>query len=209
MMSSKFDDAERGSTPLETIGKRLRDHRKRSGMTLARAAEASGLSPAFISLLENGKSDASVGRLTQLATAYGMRASDLLREGEESAADDRRVMPQLGRYDSPQEGVTYCLFHDEDGILPVHVEIKPRGGWFEHSIHPGAETIYCLSGNVEVAAGDEIFQVGPGDRLRIPSLVRHRLRNIGQECAELFAMVADPTFEVRNGRLRNGSASRQ
>jgi transcriptional regulator with XRE-family HTH domain len=63
------------------LGERLRALRQLRGLSLADVAQATGLSPSFLSLVENAKSDISVGRLARIADALQATISDLVDLG--------------------------------------------------------------------------------------------------------------------------------
>jgi UDP-N-acetylglucosamine 1-carboxyvinyltransferase len=62
----------RRTTPAsrERIGTQLRDLREKSGLTQADAAREAGIDPSFVSLIESGRRDVSLGTLGALANAY-------------------------------------------------------------------------------------------------------------------------------------------
>ncbi|KOG86911.1 XRE family transcriptional regulator, partial [Streptomyces varsoviensis] len=62
------------------VAPQLRALRKRSNMTLERAAQRVGLSPAHLSRLETGQRTPSLPMLLALARTYGTTVSDLLGE---------------------------------------------------------------------------------------------------------------------------------
>jgi transcriptional regulator with XRE-family HTH domain len=64
--------------PPEHLGRTLREIRTRQGLRLKDVAEESELSPSFLSQVEQGQSDISVGRLMRLAQALHVRLTDLV-----------------------------------------------------------------------------------------------------------------------------------
>ena len=85
-------------------------------LSLAEVAEATRISPSFLSLVELGKSDITIGRLVRLAEFYGVSFTDLLggRGGDATAgvivhAHEQRLLH------SPAEGIdVYLLAADTD-----------------------------------------------------------------------------------------------
>lgn len=180
---------------LKQLGARFRAARKRSGMKLAEVAQATGLSTGFISLLENGKTNPTVGRMTLVLRVYGMSLTDAFggNGGEHPAGSTSEVLPLLSEYVSARERLTYRFFNpDGEETVPVHVLIEPGGGWFDESQHDGAETIFVLHGTVELHAGDVLVTLRAGERYRVPALVPHRYRALGAETVELFVLLQDP-----------------
>jgi transcriptional regulator with XRE-family HTH domain len=86
------DAQEHGSrdnpTAIDGFGARLQALRQQHGLTLAQLAEAASLSVSFLSLLENDKSDISLGRLARLVDALGVQFKDLIYTGEQAEEGD-------------------------------------------------------------------------------------------------------------------------
>ncbi len=62
------------------LGSKLREARKARGLSLAGVAESTGVSRSLLSLIETGRSDITVGRLSRLAQLYDLRLADLVPE---------------------------------------------------------------------------------------------------------------------------------
>lgn len=67
---------------LELLGGRVREGRTARGWTLRDLAERSGVSVRFLVQLEAGRANISVKRLAELANAFGVTASELLRDSD-------------------------------------------------------------------------------------------------------------------------------
>lgn len=65
---------------LETLGRQVRSHRHQRGWSQELLAEQAGLSPRFISELENGRGNISVLRLRHVARALGCTIPELLSD---------------------------------------------------------------------------------------------------------------------------------
>lgn len=187
---------------LQQLGIRLRAARRRTGMSVAAAAAAAGLSTGFISLLENGKTDATVGRLTRLLIVYGLSIADAFGLAAPESSESGSVLPMASEYLSPKERLKYRFYDsDHSDVIPVHVFIEPGGGWLDVSAHKGEETIFVLHGTVELQAGDETVQLVPGDRYTIPMFVPHSYRALSDERSELFVLLRDPEVLARTAQM--------
>lgn len=62
------------------LGSKLREARKARSLSLADVAESTGVSRSLLSLIETGRSDITVGRLSRLAQLYELRLADLVPE---------------------------------------------------------------------------------------------------------------------------------
>ena len=58
--------------------------------------------------------------------------------------------------------------------------------------HEGEEFDYVLKGRIEVVVGDHVNTLAAGESLHFNSGIRHKLRNIGAEDAELIVVIYNP-----------------
>ncbi len=77
---------------LRRVGSRVRQHRSRQGTTLKILAETSGLSVRFLSDVESGKANISIGRLAQLAAALDASITSLIQP---TGGSSRQAIDQL------------------------------------------------------------------------------------------------------------------
>lgn len=62
----------------KVLGEKLREARKRAGMTLEKLAEASGLSVTHVGAVERGAKTPSLAALYSICAALGVRMADVL-----------------------------------------------------------------------------------------------------------------------------------
>ncbi|MEU5212464.1 XRE family transcriptional regulator [Streptomyces sp. NPDC020742] len=158
---------------LPTVAPRLRDLRRRSGLTLETAARLVGLSPAHLSRLETGRRQPSLPMLLALARTYGTTVSDLLGE----AAPERDPVIRADRAEpSEAGGWTYWTAGGAGRAmqaLRVHVPQRAQGELVR--VHPGEEWLYVLTGRLRLTLGPAVHVLGPGDAAHFDSLTPHRL----------------------------------
>ena len=65
---------------LELIAHNIRKHRKQAKMTQVVLAEKTGLDRKFLSEVENAKKNLTVGSLSKIAAALGIKVRDLFSE---------------------------------------------------------------------------------------------------------------------------------
>lgn len=78
--------------PVGNLGARLREVRLRSGLSLREVARQLGVSPSFVSQLENGKSQPSVATLYSMAQLLGVSIDELF-DIEDAAPTDPAPTP--------------------------------------------------------------------------------------------------------------------
>ncbi len=166
------------------LGARLREHRRRSGLTLEAAAARVGLSPPHLSRLETERRQPSLPVLLGLSRAYATTVAQLL--GEEPAAYDPVVRSgalepgRAGGWDYRRAGVP------DRAMQPLRVRIPPAVQDAVVRVHPGEEWLYVLTGRLRLTLGEAVHLLGPGDAAHFDSLTPHRLAADSAEGVELL-----------------------
>ena len=198
-VDSRPDDAER----MQRLGANIRALRKDQGLTLKVLAQLSGLSHPFLSQVERGLARPSMSSLHQISEALGTNASWLLagsentREATVVRASDTAAVPasELGDMD----GVRRVVAPEASPFQVVEFSGAPDE-FREYWVHDGFETIYVISGVVDVDLDGEIFRLEPSDSISYDTRQPHRLRAATEETVKLLMIEASPGFT--NVRLR-------
>jgi transcriptional regulator with XRE-family HTH domain len=131
------------------LGTTLRGIRTSRRLSLADVAEATKISPSFLSLVELGKSDITIGRLTRLAEFYKISFADLL--GGEEVSDAEVVRTHERRLiHSPAEGIdVYLLTADtRKTMMPMLLVFEPSAELAEYGKHEGEEFVHVIEGSL-------------------------------------------------------------
>jgi quercetin dioxygenase-like cupin family protein len=124
--------------------------RKERGLSLSEVAGSTQISASFLSLVENGRSDITVGRLTRLLRFYDVPITELLPSGARAAESHvvRREEQQL--IHSPAEGIdVYLLVHDHaKTMMAMLLTFEPAARLAEYGRHPGEEFVHVLEGEL-------------------------------------------------------------
>jgi transcriptional regulator with XRE-family HTH domain len=176
------------------FGRALRDLRRERKLSLRDVSEATGISSSFLSLVENGKSDITIGRLMTLASFFDVHVSDLLPPG--AGRDPIVIRAADRRYiESPSEGIDlYLLGPDsERRFLPILAEFKDGSHVVEFVQHEGEEYIYVLEGRVSLEVeGHEPVVLDRGDGAYYRADRPHRFASAGPERAVVLGVVSPP-----------------
>ncbi len=158
------------------VGSRLREIRQGRGMSLTDVAEGTAISPSFLSLVENGRSDITIGRLTRLVEFFQITIGDLLPSPEAAEPDIVRAAERRLIH-SPAEGIdVYMLGIDSRrSMMPMLLVFEPGAKLAEYGRHPGEEFLLVLSGRLQLTlmrseprilnTGDSAYY--PGDRMHL------------------------------------------
>jgi transcriptional regulator with XRE-family HTH domain len=163
------------------LGAALRSVRLGKRLSLNEVASATGISSSFLSLVENGRSDITIGRLARLVEFYGVPLADLVPVGGGNGSDptvvrraEQRVLP------SPTEGINFLLLtRDTRGaMMPMIVEFEPSAHLAEYGRHAGDEFVHVLQGRLElVLEGSEPRVLKAGDSAYYSAERPHLFRN--------------------------------
>jgi transcriptional regulator with XRE-family HTH domain len=178
------------------VGERLRAIRRLRRCTLRTVAERSGLSESFLSQVERGRSNASIGSLRRIADAIGISVADLF---EPTGPPRPKV---LRRADRP--ALTFGILGRKLLLTPKPLrelevfvgELDPGGSSGpEPYAHGDSEELFVvLGGRVQLELGGELHELQPGDSIDYRSSTPHRISNIGEDLAEVMWIISPPSY---------------
>ena len=192
-LDNQLDDAER----IRRLGAKIRTLRKERGLTLKALAQLSRLSHPFLSQVERGLARPSMSSLHQISEALGTNASWLLagsentREATVVRAADTSVVPASEFGD--MDGLRRVVVPEASPFQVVEFSGAPDT-FREYWVHDGFETIYIISGVVDVDLDGEIFRLEPSDSISYDTRQPHRLRAATEENVKLLMIEASPGF---------------
>lgn len=174
------------------IGRRVRDTRRRLGMTVEELAQRAGLSVGNVSQLERGQGNPSLSTLCRLADGVGVHVTVLLREdrGDGSPvvrADERTPLPLP---EDPEGLVRELLTPSLDIPVQVIRTVMPAGTSHEARPfrHLGTESVHVLAGRLVVGVGEDVHELGAGDTITYDCTRGHWWKNPFDEPAELIGI---------------------
>jgi transcriptional regulator with XRE-family HTH domain len=186
-----------GETSAATLGDELRVLRLQRGLTLAQVAEATNISKSFLSLVESGRSDITIGRLMRLVAFYGVSVTDLI-PGARNAQSIAVFRAGEGRsVASPSEGIRDFLLAPDTrrSMLPLLAIFDAGGHNVEPAQHDGEEFLYVIDGSLEVQIqGAEPIVLGEGDNMYFDANLPHAYRNAADRPARVLFVVSPPHF---------------
>lgn len=162
-----------------TLGKRVRELRRRQDMSGVDLARAARVSVATISKVEKGSISTSLSTLDALAGALNVPIAELFL-GVEDRRDCTVVKAGEGlRIDrrGTRSGHDYALLgHALRGpivVEPFLITLAPDAAPYSQFRHAGIEFIYMLEGQVEYRHGDNTHRLGPGDAMMFDAGALH------------------------------------
>jgi len=177
-------------------GSRIAEARRRQNLTLRQLAGRCHLSASYLSALEHGNVNASLGTLHKVAKALGLTSLELHNDAPNSRQCKLVCPEDRVRMESRGPDITLELLAKGARQLEPHfVSIPPGGGSGDAYTHPGEEFLYVLEGTIEVVLDEvNIYRLQAGDALTFSSEIAHRLHNPGTTQAKGIWVNTPPTF---------------
>ena len=180
MLSSTGVAEDRLNNTSSGLAEGLRELRRSRGLSLAEVAEATQISPSFLSLVEKGKSDITIGRLVRLVVFYGVALSDLVPITTVPSFPGVLRVGEQRLVHSPAEGIDVFLLTPDTRrtMMPMVLRFQPGACLAEHGRHPGEEWVHVLEGklSLELEGVDPVL-LERGDSAYYPADRPHLFRN--------------------------------
>jgi transcriptional regulator with XRE-family HTH domain len=194
--SDGFADDTAG-TAQPALGIKLRELRLERSLSLKEVAVATGISVSFLSVVENGRSDITIGRLMRLLAFYGASVADLLADGN---GRDQFVVRKGEEIilQSPAEGVEILLLARDTNraMMPIMGIHEPGATLTDLRPHNGETFVHMLEGSILVEREGHpplVLSAGDSAYWRVEG-VAPVISTVGPEQARLVAVVTPPTL---------------
>ena len=192
----------RADQAAKNVGARLRVLRKAQKVTLVELAKTSGVDASIISRIETGKMSGTLESHIKLATALGLKLTDLYHGIEEARAKEAVTLQPPSQhkdvYVHPAGKFAISMLTADvmrKKLMPVLVTIEPGGTTHKEEAKVGTEKfLYVLEGSVEATVGEEAHLLKKGSSLYLDASIPHSLKNLGRSVARCLAVVTPPVF---------------
>lgn len=182
--------------PAARVGIDLRALRKSRGRTLTALAEQVGRSAAWLSQVERGLSEPSIGDLRRLADALGVTLSFFFAHDDGDEAERGRIVRagQRRSLGAKEDGLTEELLSPDlaGDFLAVRSVFEP-GASGEPAQRDTEELGYLVSGRLELWIGETKYDLKPGDSFRLRGEV-YRWHNPGEAPAVAVWIISPPLY---------------
>lgn len=179
---------------VNNIGKRIREGRKLKGLTLKELSEEVGVTPSFLSQLENGKVAPSLSTLRRILGVLGEKMVTILQD----EADNKKfiVKAKERRKLIISNKLWYEILSTKNSSIAMFLMyLEPEcGSGVDFYSHEGVETGLILQGKVKIYVGDKEFILDEGDSITYNSTTPHRWENIGEKRAIGIWSITPPSF---------------
>ena len=192
------DVAERTFTDVN-IGRKVRELREKSQLTIMDLAARSGVPKSVLTEIESGDVTPPVATLLKLARAMNVGMAFFFQD--EAAADkvsvtrkDQRI--RIRRRPHHHEGEVDYIYESletrkpDKHMEPLFVEFQSmETGDMVFSSHEGEEFVYLLEGRLEFRSHERLEVLTPGDAIYFESDLSHAFRGLGNQAARAIVVV--------------------
>jgi len=182
----------------DKLGSRIRTYREKLGLSVEDLAKNTGIEPALITNVEEGKTYPSIGVMVKLSRALGQRlgtfTDDHFREDPLIVRKDERKAETLPHRGEGNNGYNYYLLgkgKTDRHMEPFFIQIEPMDS-VEFSSHEGEEFIIVVSGEVVLRYGKKTYQLKEGDSMYYNSVVPHHVGAANGAPASIYAVIYMP-----------------
>ncbi|MDD3118272.1 MAG: XRE family transcriptional regulator [Victivallales bacterium] len=180
------------------FGDKLRQVRRRAGMTMKEVAARAGVSESLISQIERDRISPAIDTLLTLAEILHVDMDYLF--GDLRREQTLHVVHRQERRKLIQHGVTLELLSrmpdmedHEHGIEAYYMAVAPgcESGSDVYG-HRGRELGTIISGCGELHIGRQVLKLKAGDTISFASDTPHKFRNCGDKALEAFWVITPP-----------------
>ena len=175
------------------LGEKLKAVRLEKKMTLDDVAKKSSLTKSFISQIELNKTSPSITSLMKVASALGIRITDLFRE-EDQKGNVLIKKEKRDSYYNKRTRITLELLFSrfpEQRMGPIYFCFEP-GGKSDIITNIGQEFAYVSKGRVKLILEQKEYIAEEGDSLYFDSSIPHRWENSWSETVEGIWVCSPP-----------------
>jgi transcriptional regulator with XRE-family HTH domain len=183
------------------IGARIKKLRQARELSLEEIASRTGLDADFLKAVEHDSTYPSLGPLLKISRALGTRLGTFL---DDRISQDPLIIrlqerqEELNTHKGKGQPVSHRFFSlgrgkNDRHMEPFFVRLMPeQNGDRPFSSHEGEEFIVVQAGRVQVTYGDATYTLEPGDSIYYNSIVPHDVACLGNEPAEIYAVLYIP-----------------
>lgn len=177
------------------VGPRLRQLREEKALSARQVAELAGVTPAYLSRLENGRVSPTVATLAKLVSAMGETMATLFAE---PPGPQEPVVRRADRHSMRSRGVLDTqVTPGWAKRLEVLESVVDPGQGSSKSLHTHAgdeECVLVLEGELDLFLGAEQHHLEVGDSATFDSRIPHRWRNPSAGPARVLWIITPASY---------------
>jgi transcriptional regulator with XRE-family HTH domain len=198
---------------MEGLGMRIRTARVKQKMRLADVAQRAGYSTSFLSQVERGIANPSVGALKHIADALAVPVMDIFFSDDATDAGSQTPAPAPGRdaqaisptlitrerrkaITYPQSSIRYELVvpHLQGALEVLWIEAPPGASTGQAYSHDAEECVLVIEGSMEITIAGARYDLSEGDSMVFSGDAPHSWRNSGSGPVAIVWVTTPPSF---------------
>ncbi len=177
------------------IGEKIKELRKRNGLTQQELADRCELSKGFISQVERELTSPSIATLIDILECLGTNIKDFFNE----QIDENIVFKKDDVFSLENKDLNHVIHwiipNAQKNIMePIIIELGPGGSSKVEDPHDGEEFGYVLSGSIHLYLGKNHYRVRKGESFTFKPDMTHYITNASKGKTTLLWVSCPPSF---------------
>ena len=176
------------------IGHRIRDLRKKQGLTQEELADRAELSKGFISQLERDMTSPSISTLEDILQCLGTSIGEFFRSEKEQEqivfTEEDYFVKEDKEYGNRIQWIIPNA--QKNTMEPIYLQLDAKGSTDPDNPHEGEEFGYVLRGEIVIHLGKEIHTAGKGDSFYYTADRTHYISS--EKGADILWVTSPPSF---------------
>lgn len=176
------------------IGHRIRDLRKKQGLTQEELADRAELSKGFISQLERDMTSPSISTLEDILQCLGTSIGEFFRSEKEQEqivfTEEDYFVKEDKEYGNRIQWIIPNA--QKNTMEPIYLHLDAKGSTYPDNPHEGEEFGYVLRGEIVIHLGKEIHTAGKGDSFYYTADRTHYISS--EKGADILWVTSPPSF---------------
>jgi len=199
-------DEDLGRGVADAIGVQVRIARNKHGLTVARVAQLTGLSPGMLSKIENGNAFPSLTTLHALSRVFKVPMTYFFETYQETQGccyvkkDGGLFIESRGSKVGHQYQLLGHGVGTEVSVAPYMIELTDTSEVFPLFQHPGVEFIHMLEGEVVYQHGGKQHHLSPGDSLFFEGGTAHGPAKLVKLPIRFLSIIMEPGRDNKGHR---------
>ena len=175
------------------IGQRIKAYRTARSLTVKELAAKAQITPSMLSQIERSESVPTLATVSKIANGLKIRFDNLLTSPQSLYCDIKYIENISPVVDNDGKILFYCIFPftPTTGFEIFYCVLKPGCNHVSQT-HKNGRTEYVMvaDGEVEVAVGDNIYQLKRGASIAFDASAEHKYINNGIEDANMYFVLS-------------------
>lgn len=176
------------------LGKKIRQIRELKKASVSDIANASHLSDKQLINIESGEQQPSLGVISRISAALGVRVGTFTDNTEgNGVAITRKCDCEIANGEGNINFAPLALTKDDKSMEPSIITIDPSSqSEVNKASHEGEEFIYVLDGTLSLEYGSDVYTLNTGDSIYMDSVIEHRISSANNQCVKAISVIYMP-----------------